>query len=59
MKFLLHSMGFDPYAMVNPRTREDVILLLNEALAELAHINDLLDIVFEKCQKDLDNGRNT
>lgn len=58
MKFLLHSMGFDVYAMVTPRTQDDVIVLLNEALSELDNINMLFDEIFKNCQKDLENDGN-
>jgi len=35
----MHWMGFDIYAMVKPKTREDVLRLLDEAHLELENIN--------------------
>lgn len=37
---------FDPRAMVNPKTPEDIIALLNEAIFELENINSILDKAF-------------
>lgn len=46
---------FDPYAMVNPKTEGDVIALLDEALAELANIDQHLNILFSNCENS--NGK--
>lgn len=40
--------GFDPYAMINPKTEHDVIALLNEAISELDNINEHIDNLFSK-----------
>lgn len=37
------NLPFDIYAMTQPKTPEDIHTLLNEALAELKTLNDLLD----------------
>ena len=36
-------LNFDIYAMTKPKNRQDLIALANEALAELAIINETLD----------------
>lgn len=37
------DLEFDIYAMVNPKTPDDVLGLCKEALSELASINQILD----------------
>lgn len=38
---------FDPYAMVKPKTREDIASLIQEALSELAFVNATLDDILK------------
>jgi hypothetical protein len=46
---------FDPYAMVAPKTPEDITLLLQEALNVANDIDDILSQVAKDCQKDIDS----
>lgn len=36
------DLGFDIYAMVEPKSRADASVMLNEALDELARVNEAL-----------------
>ncbi len=38
----------DLYAMVTPRSKEEVLAMLKEAMAELSNVNDHLDVVLSK-----------
>lgn len=38
---------FDPYAMVCPKTEQDILALLDEAIAEAARLNEILSEIFE------------
>lgn len=44
---------FDPYAMIDPKTPDDIQLLLDEAISVADDINRILDDVYEECSKDL------
>ena len=39
-------LKFDIYTMVEPKSKDDIIVLVNEALAELGVINVILDKIF-------------
>lgn len=41
---------FDLYAMVKPKTRADLLVLIGEFHAELDRINKHLDALFEACE---------
>ena len=43
------ELPFDIYAMTQPKSREDMLLLVREARQELRNINDLLDSTFAEC----------
>lgn len=45
------NLGFDIYAMVNPKSEQDVLNLLDEALSELGNIHRILDDVYARCEK--------
>lgn len=45
---------FDAYAMVNPKTEQDFIALLDEANAELDNISQILKQVTEQCEQNKD-----
>lgn len=41
---------FDTYAFVAPKTERDVLALLDECIAELGHLNSLMDAVYARCE---------
>jgi len=43
------DLGFDLYAMAKPKSRADLLLLADEARAELKRINDHFDRMFADC----------
>ena len=43
---------FDPYAMINPKTPDDIHILLDEALSVSDDINRILNDIYEACSKD-------
>lgn len=45
------NLGFDIYAMVNPKSEQDVLVLLDEALSELSNIHRILDDLYERCER--------
>ena len=42
----MDDLKFDIYALVKPKTKEDYIALLDEALLILDDLNDLIDQIF-------------
>jgi hypothetical protein len=44
----LNDLKFDIYAMVKPKSPEDIIALCHEALSELGEINQVLDEILGK-----------
>jgi len=44
------ELPFDIYAMVKPKTAADYILVLEEALAEAKHLNELLDANYKELE---------
>lgn len=45
---------FDAYAMVNPKTKQDIIALLDEANAELDNLANLLAEITRRCEQNKD-----
>lgn len=43
----MDDLNFDIYAMVEPKTPQDLINLCNEALAELKIVNGILDDILK------------
>ena len=39
----MDDLKFDIYAMTKPKSREDLIVLLDEAIAEMEYINEQLE----------------
>jgi hypothetical protein len=48
---------FNAYAMVNPKTDEDYIALLDEALAELDNLTEYMNRLTISCEKNQDPDR--
>lgn len=42
---------FDPYAMINPKTEEDFLALLDELHAEADNLTDILDRLTLDCER--------
>lgn len=42
---------FDPYAMINPKTEEDFLALLDELNAEADNLTDILDRLTLDCER--------
>jgi hypothetical protein len=45
-----NALNFDLFALAKPKNREDIIALAQEARAEMARINALLDSAFAHCE---------
>jgi hypothetical protein len=45
---------FDAYAMVNPKTKQDIIALLDEANAELDNLSQILRQLTAQCEQNKD-----
>ena len=43
----MFDMGFDPYALVKPKTKEDVAALLKEAVLVKEQMHEVLDKIIE------------
>jgi len=41
----MKDLKFDIYAMTEPKTKEDLMVLLDEAIAEVQHLNEQLDAI--------------
>lgn len=39
----MKDLKFDTHAMVSPKTVEDFIAIMNEAIAEIQRLNEILD----------------
>ena len=46
------ELGFDIYAMVQPKTPEDYLLVLDEALSEARNLSDHLDALTKSLEAD-------
>lgn len=42
---------FDPYAMIKPKSEEDILALLDEAISELDNLSDHLRNVTTICEQ--------